>query len=152
MRNLLVYLPLTLSRGGVLSWQFRGGGQKRLHHIFWPCLSHLKSGKSGIKSKCKIHKMRPHEEKQMCKNFENWPSNPIFCSPHKNSETSQQKSRKCVFRPFLNRHQKKLFYSLLLIRQKYYESSKTELSDSPFFINRLTHLIFFRVSKKFSRG
>ena len=47
-------------KGGVLSWKFRGRGQKRLHHIFWPCLSHLKSGKSGIKSKCKIHIMRPN--------------------------------------------------------------------------------------------
>ena len=46
--------------------------------------------------------------------------------PYKDSDPSQQKSRKCVFRPFLNRHQKKLFYSLLLNRQKYYESSKTE--------------------------
>ena len=27
--------------------------------------------------------------------------------PYKNSETSQQKSRKCVFRPFLNRHEKR---------------------------------------------
>ena len=71
--------------------------------------------------------------------------------PYKDSDPSQQKSRKCVFRPFLNRHQKKLFYSLLLIRQKYYESSKTEYSDSTSFINRLTPLIFFRVSK-FFRG
>ena len=75
--------------------------------------------------------------------FENWPINCNFCSPYKNSETSQQKSRKCVFRPFLNRHQKKLFYSLLLIRPKYYESSKTEYSDSTSFINRLTPLILF---------
>ena len=39
-----------------------------------------------------------------------WPSNRNFFSPYKNSETSQQKSRTCVFRPCLNRHQKELFY------------------------------------------
>ena len=44
--------------------------------------------------------------------------------PYKNSDTSQQKSRKSVFGPFLNRHQKKLFYTLLSIRPKYHESSK----------------------------
>ena len=62
---------------------------------------------------------------------------------YENSDTSQQKSRKCVFRPFLNRHQKKLFYSLFPIRPKYYESSKTEYSDSTSFINRLTPLLFW---------
>ena len=81
--------------------------------------------------------------RKFCKNFENWASNHNFCSPYKNSEMSQQKSRKCVFQPFLNRHQKKLIYSLLLIRQKYYEFFKTEYSDSTFFINRLTPLFFF---------
>ena len=44
--------------------------------------------------------MKPPVEK-MFKNFENWPSNRNFCSPYKSSETSKQKSRKCVFRPFL---------------------------------------------------
>ena len=29
--------------------------------------------------------------------------------PYKDSDPSQQKSRKCVFRPFLNRHQKKFY-------------------------------------------
>ena len=52
----------------------------------------------------------------------------VLAMHYKDSDPSQQKSRKCVFRPFLNRHQKKLFYSLLLIRQKNYESSKTEYS------------------------
>merc|ERR1711942_587273 len=63
--------------------------------------------------------------------------------PYKDSDPSQQKSRKCVFWPFLNRHQKKLFYSLFQNRPKYYESFKTEYSDHPSFINRLTPLIFF---------
>ena len=58
----------------------------------------------------------------------------------KDSYPRQQKSRKCVFWPFLNRHQKKLFYSLFQTRPKYYESSKTEYSDSTSFINRLTPL------------
>ena len=62
---------------------------------------------------------------------------------YKDSDPSQQKSRKCVFWPFLNRHQKKLFYSLFQNRPKYYESSKTEYSDPPSFINRFTPLIFF---------
>ena len=66
--------------------------------------------------------------------------------PYKDSDPSQQKSRKCVFRPFLNRHQKKLFYSLFQNRPKYYESSKTEYSDHPSFINRLTPLIFFQAN------
>ena len=57
-----------------------------------------------------------------------------------------QKSRKCVFWPFLNRHQKKLFYSLFQNRPKYYESSKTEYSDHPSFINRLTPLFFFQAN------
>ena len=83
--------------------------------------------------------MRAHEAK-MC----------ALAMPYKESDSSQQKSRKCIFRPFLNRHQKKLFYSLLLIRQKYYESSKTEYSDSTSFINRLTTLIFWVL--KFFRG
>jgi len=55
--------------------------------------------------------------------------------PFKNSETSQQKSRKCVFRPFFN--------WLFQTRPKYYEFSKTEYSDSTSFINRCTPLIFF---------
>ena len=65
---------------------------------------------------------------------------------YKDSDPSQQKSRKCVFWPFLNRHQKKLFYSLFQNRPKYYESSKTEYSDHPSFINRLTPLIFFQAN------
>ena len=36
-------------------------------------------------------------------------------------DLSQQKSRKCVFWPFLNRHQKKLFYSLFQTRPNCYE-------------------------------
>ena len=39
---------------------------------------------------------------KFCKNFENWPSNLNFCLPYKNSETSQKKSRKGLFRPFLD--------------------------------------------------
>ena len=39
--------------------------------------------------------------------------------------------------------QKKLFYSLFQTRPKYYESSKTQYSDSTSFINRLTPLIYF---------
>ena len=69
-----------------------------------------------------------------------------FAMPYKDSDPSQQKSRKCVFWPFLNRHQKKLFYSLFQNRPKYYESSKTEYSDHPSFINRLTPLIFFQAN------
>ena len=69
--------------------------------------------------------------------------------PYKDSDPSQQKSRKCVFRRFLNRHQKKIFYSLFQSRQKYYESSKTEYSDSTSFINRLTPLKFFLWSWNF---
>ena len=65
---------------------------------------------------------------------------------YKDSDPSQQKSRKCVFWPFLNRHQKKLFYSLFQNRPKYYESSKTEYSDHPSFMNRLTPLIFFQAN------
>ena len=76
--------------------------------------------------------MRAHEAKTRA-----------LAMPYKDSDPSQQKSRKCVFRPFLNRHQKKLFYSLFQTRPKYYESSKTEYSDSTSFINRLTPLIFF---------
>ena len=34
--------------------------------------------------------------------------------PYKDSDPSQQKSRKCVFRSFMNRHQKKLFIMSLL--------------------------------------
>merc|ERR1711954_506183 len=45
----------------------------------------------------------------------------------------KKKSRKCVFWPFLNRHQKKLFYSLFQTRPNYYESSKTEYSDFTFY-------------------
>merc|ERR1711954_635383 len=86
-------------------------------------------------------KMRAHEAKMRA-----------LAIPYKDSDPSQQKSRKCIFRPFLNRHQKKFFYSLLLIRQKYYESSKTKYSDSTSFINRLTPLIFFLGFKIFSRG
>ena len=41
-----------------------------------------------------------------------------------------------------NRHQKKLFYSNFQPRPKYYESLKTEYSDSTSFINRLTPHIF----------
>ena len=52
----------------------------------------------------------------------------------------------------LNRHQKQLFYSLLSIRPKYYESSNSEYSDSTSFINRLTPLIFFQGFEIFSRG
>ena len=85
--------------------------------------------------------MRAHEAKTRA-----------LAMPYKDSDPSQQKSRKCVFRPFLNRHQKKLFYSLLLIRQKYYESSKTEYSDSTSFINRLTPLIFFLGFQNFFEG
>merc|ERR1711954_427719 len=77
-------------------------------------------------------KMRAHEAKTRA-----------LAMPYKDSDPSQQKSRKCVFRQFFNRHQKKLFYSLLLIRPKYYESSKTEYSDSTSFIIRLTPLIFW---------
>ena len=43
-----------------------------------------------------------------------------------------------IFQPFLNWHQKKLFYSLL---SKYYESSETEYLDSTSFLNRWTPLI-----------
>ena len=53
--------------------------------------------------------LNPHNEAKWKKNgnnFQNCPSNRNFCSPYKISETSQQKSRKCVFWPFLNRHQK----------------------------------------------
>ena len=90
----------------------------------------------------KIHaKMRAHELKTRA-----------LAMHYKNSDMSQQKSRKCGFLPFLNRHQKKIFYSLLLNRQKCYESSKTEYSDSTSFINRLTPLIFFQDFKIFSRG
>ena len=76
--------------------------------------------------------MRAHEAKTRA-----------LAMPYKDPDQSEQKSRKCAFRPFLNKHKKKLFYSLLLIRQKYYGSSKTEYSDSTSFINRLTPLIFF---------
>ena len=62
--------------------------------------------------------------------------------PYKNSDTSQQKSRKYVFGLFWI---KKSFYSLFQPRPKYYESFKMEYSDSTSFINRLTPLIFFRV-------
>ena len=72
--------------------------------------------------------------------------------PFKNSDTGQQKPRKYVFRPFINRHQKKLFYSLFSIRPKYYESSKTEYSDSISCINRLTPLIFSLGFWNFFRG
>ena len=48
---------------------------------------------------------------------------------HRYLKYEQQKSRKCVFRPFLNRHQKKLLYSNFQTRPKYYVSSKTEYSD-----------------------
>ena len=44
--------------------------------------------------------MRAHEAKTRA-----------LAMPYKDSDPSQQKSRKCVFRPFLNRHQKELFYS-----------------------------------------
>ena len=56
-------------------------------------------------------KMRVHEAKTRA-----------LAMPYKNSETSQQKSSKCIFRSFMNRHQKKLFHSLLSIRPKYFES------------------------------
>ena len=42
--------------------------------------------------------------------------------------------------------------SLLPFRPKYYESSKTEYSDSTSFINRLTPLIFFHCFEIFSRA
>ena len=83
-------------------------------------------------------KMRVHEAKTR-----------TLAMPYKNSETRQQKSRKCVFRPFLNRNQKKLFYSFFQTRPKYYESSKTEYSDSSSFINQYTPLIFFGFQKFF---
>ena len=51
--------------------------------------------------------------------------------PYKDSDPSEQKSRKCVFLPFLNRHQKNKFYSLLSIRPKYYESSKRNTPIPP---------------------
>ena len=41
---------------------------------------------------------------------------------------------------------KKIFYSLFQNRPKYYESSKTEYSDSPSYINRFTPLIFFEAN------
>jgi len=85
--------------------------------------------------------MRAHEAKTRA-----------LAMPYKDSDPSQQKSRKCVFRRFLNRHQKKLFYSLFQSRQKYYESSKTEYSDSTSFINRLTPLNFFLGSWNFFEG
>ena len=72
--------------------------------------------------------------------------------PYKDSDPRQKKSRKCVFWPFLNRHQKKLFYSLLLIRQKYYESSKTEYSDSPSFINRLSLFLYKKSTKNVQKS
>ena len=72
-------------------------------------------------------KMRAHEAKTRA-----------LAMPYKDTDPSQQKSRKCV----LHWHQKKLFYSLFQSRQKYYESSKTEYLDSTSFINRLTPLNF----------
>ena len=51
-----------------------------------------------IRAKMRVHEAKTH----------------VLVMPYKNSETSQQKSRKCVLRPF---------YSLLSIRPKYYESS-----------------------------
>ena len=88
--------------------------------------------------------------------FQTWHGHSLVISqdiePYKDSDLSQQKSRKCVFRRFLNRHQKKLFYSLFQNRQKYYESSKTEYSDSTSFINRLTPLNFFLGSWNFFEG
>ena len=71
--------------------------------------------------------MRAHEAKTRA-----------LAMPYKNSDASQQKSRKCVFRPFLNRHHKKVIVSLFQTRPKHYESSETEYSDSTSFINRLT--------------
>ena len=61
---------------------------------------------------------------------------------HSKHQKSYQGTLGCVFRPFLNIHQTKLFHSLFQTRPKYYESSKTEYSDSTSFINQLTPLIF----------
>ena len=52
--------------------------------------------------------LRPHVEKKICKNFENWLSNRNFCSPYKNSETSQKKSRKGVFSAIFEQTPKKV--------------------------------------------
>ena len=73
---------------------------------------------------------------KFCKKFENWPSNCNFCFPYKNSETSK-KNQERVFSAIFELTQKKI------ILFTFYESSKTEYSDSTSFINRLTPLIFF---------
>ena len=66
-----------------------------------------------------------------------------FSSSETVLELPTGKSRKWVFRPFLNGHQKKIFYLNFQTRPTYYESSKTEYSDSTSFIAKLTPIIFF---------
>ena len=117
-------------QGGVLSWQFRVVG-KNACATYSGHISVISIWIRGV-------------EKQICKNFENWPTNHNFRSPYKKIQKQvKKKSRKGFFWPFLIRHQKKLCYSLFQTRPKYYESFKTEYSDSTSFINRLTPLIFF---------
>ena len=83
---------------------------------------------------------QPNFHKDPCKDARARGENASTCDALQRFRSESTKSRKYVFRPFLNRHQKKSFYSLLLIRPKYYESFKTEYSD---FINRLTPQTFF---------
>ena len=47
------------------------GGQKQLGYLLGLYINNVKSDSSGIKSKCKLHIMKPQVEKKNCKNLEN---------------------------------------------------------------------------------
>ena len=100
-----------------------------LRYIF--CLISSMEARIFMKFETYVHKIvldhQPNFHKDACKDAR---------AQDENAHTCDALQRKCVFRPF---------YSLFLIRPKYYESSKTEYSDSTSFINRLTPLIFFLV-------